>query len=142
MTVARIADLAGVSAPTVSKVINGHAGVAAETRRRVENVIREHGYQRGEHTTPTSILEVVFQALDSPWALEIIRGVESVARRHGLAVALTEMHGHLTPDRGWSEQVLKRRPVGVIAVSAELTRRQLAQLATASIPLVVLDPSG
>ncbi|MFI5916472.1 LacI family DNA-binding transcriptional regulator [Dactylosporangium sp. NPDC051541] len=142
MTVARIADLAGVSAPTVSKVINGHAGVAVDTRRRIEDLIREHGYQRADRTPPASIVEVVFQALDSPWALEIIRGVEQVARGHDLAVALTEMQGHLTPGRGWSDQVRSRRPAGVIAVSAELTRRQLAHLSTAGIPLVVLDPSG
>ncbi|MET7420030.1 LacI family DNA-binding transcriptional regulator [Dactylosporangium sp. NPDC005555] len=142
MTVARIAELAGVSSPTVSKVINGHAGVAADTRRRIEELIREHGYQRSDHVAPTAILEVVFQSLDSLWALEIIRGVEQIAREHDLAVALTEMQGRLTPGRGWSDQVLARRPVGVIAVSAELTKRQLAQLSAAAIPLVVLDPSG
>src|SRR3954453_4453787 len=142
MTVARIPDLAGVSAPTVSKVINGHAGVAAGTRRRIEELIREHGYQRSDHSAPTAILEVVFQALDSLWAVEIIRGVEQIAREHDLAVALTEMRGRLTPGRGWSDQVLARRPVGVIAVSADLTTRQLAQLSTAAIPLVMLDPSG
>jgi LacI family xylobiose transport system transcriptional regulator len=142
MTVARLADLAGVSAPTVSKVINGHSGVAAGTRRRIEELIREHGYQRSDHATPSGILEVVFQALDSLWALDIIRGVEQVARQHELAVALTETQGRLTPGRGWSDQILSRRPVGVIAVSAELTRRQLSQLSTAAIPLVVLDPSG
>ena len=41
-----IAEQAGVSVPTVSKVINGRSDVAPETRRRVEAVIREHGYQR------------------------------------------------------------------------------------------------
>jgi len=123
-------------------VINGHAGVAAATRRRIEELIREHGYQRSDHVPPTAILEVVFQALDSLWALEIIRGVEQIAREHDLAVALTEMQGRLTPGRGWSDQVLARRPVGVIAVSAVLTSRLSAQLSAAAIPLVILDPSG
>ena len=47
-TVAAVARLAGVSAPTVSKVLNGRAGVAAETRRRVERLLREQGYRRPE----------------------------------------------------------------------------------------------
>ena len=84
--------------------------MAADTRRRVEELIREHGYQRVDHNPPNAILEIVFQALDSLWALEIIRGVERVARTHEMAVALTEMHGHLTPGRSWSEQILARRP--------------------------------
>ena len=46
MTVAGVARLAGVSAPTVSRVINGQSGVAVGTRQRVEAIIHEHGYRR------------------------------------------------------------------------------------------------
>lgn len=142
LTVAGIARLAGVSAPTVSRVINGQAGVALSTRQRVEEVIREHGYRRPEPTGPMAILELVFHALESLWALEIIRGVEQVAREHELAVVLTEMQGRLTPGKAWTEQVLARRPTGVIAVFSDLTTAQQAQLAARAIPLVVLDPTG
>jgi LacI family transcriptional regulator, xylobiose transport system transcriptional regulator len=142
MTVARIARIAGVSAPTVSRVINGHTGVALSTRQRVEAVIREHGYRRPEGSGSVAILELAFHALESVWALEIIRGVEQVAREHDLAVVLTEMEGRLTPGQAWTEQVLARRPAGVIAVFSELTVDQQSQLASRSIPLVVLDPTG
>lgn len=141
-TVAEIARLAGVSAPTVSRVINGQSGVALTTRQRVEAVIREQGYERSSGSTSAPILELVFHALESLWALEIIRGVEAAAREQQLAVVLTEMEGRLTPGRAWTEQVLARRPAGVIAVFSELTVQQQSQLATRSIPLVVLDPTG
>ena len=52
------------------------------------------------------------------------------------------MQGRLTPGAGWTEQVLSRRPMGVIAVLSDLTAHQQAQLATGSIPLVTLDPTG
>ena len=142
ITVVDIARLAGVSAPTVSRVINGQSGVALSTRQRVEAVIHEHGYRRAGSGNPAAILELVFHALESLWALEIIRGVEEIARQHQLAVVLTEMEGRLTPGRAWTEQVLSRRPVGVIAVFSELTVQQQSKLATRSIPLVVLDPTG
>lgn len=143
LTVARIAHLAGVSAPTVSKVLNGRAGVAATTRQRIEQVIQEHGYQRQEQVEPaTPVIEVVFQVLDSPWALEIIHGISQLARPRGLAVAVSEMHGQLVPDEAWTRDVLARRPTGVVAVSANLTRQQTRQLASRAIPLVILDPSG
>lgn len=139
---AGIARLAGVSAPTVSRVINGQSGVALGTRQRVESVIREHGYRRAANGGPVAILELVFHALESLWAIEIIRGVEQVARRHELAVVLTEMEGRLTPGKAWTEQVLARRPTGVIAVFSELTIAQQSQFAARAIPLVVLDPTG
>jgi len=142
MTVARLARLAGVSAPTVSRVLNGQSGVALSTRQRVEEVIREHGYQRPDSSGPLAIVELVFHALESLWALEIMRGVEQVAREHELAVVLTEMQGRLTPGKAWTEQVLARRPTGVIAVFSELTVQQQSQLSTRSIPLVVVDPTG
>ncbi|HEX4789337.1 MAG TPA: hypothetical protein VH372_12790 [Actinospica sp.] len=50
-------------------------------------------------STPAAIVELVFHALESLWALEIIRGVEQVARANELAVVLTEMEGRLTPGR-------------------------------------------
>jgi DNA-binding LacI/PurR family transcriptional regulator len=142
ISVGRIAALAGVSAPTVSKVIHGRPGVSSSTRRRIEKLIQEHGYRRPDNPAPTAVVEMVFQALDSLWALEIIRGVEQVVRPHGCAVAVTEMQGRLIPDTAWAQQVFARRPMGVIAVSARLTAAQRTQLASRGIPVVTLDPTG
>ena len=52
------------------------------------------------------------------------------------------MEGRLTPGKAWTEQVLARRPTGVIAVFSELTVAQQSQFAARAIPLVVLDPTG
>jgi LacI family transcriptional regulator len=142
-TIADIAATAGVSVPTVSKVINGRSDVSAETRRRVEAAIREHGYQRSASARQRApLLEVIFHELESEWALEIVRGVERVAGRHHLAVVLTEMQGRRTPGRGWIEGVLARRPTGVIAVFSDLSETIREQLAGRGIPYVVVDPTG
>jgi DNA-binding LacI/PurR family transcriptional regulator len=143
VTLATIAKLAGVSVPTVSKVINGRSDVSADTRRRVEATIREHGYQRSDRTTKQSgLIEVLFHELESAWALEIIMGVEQVAREHGLALVMSEMQGRRIPGRGWIEGVLARRPTGVIAVFSDLSESMRAQLRTRGIPFVVVDPTG
>jgi len=44
LTIKEIAELAGVSKATVSRVINGKPGVNPETRKKVEQVIRTHSY--------------------------------------------------------------------------------------------------
>jgi len=142
-TIADIAELTGVSVPTVSKVINGRSDVSPETRRRVEAAIREHGYQRSPGSRPkTPLVEVIFHELESEWALEIVRGVERVAGQHHLAVVLSEMQGRRSPGRGWIEGVLARRPTGVIAVFSDLSESIREQLATRGIPYVVVDPTG
>ncbi|MFL5644994.1 MAG: LacI family DNA-binding transcriptional regulator [Chloroflexota bacterium] len=142
-TIARVAAEAGVSVPTVSKVINGRADVSPETRRRVEAVIREQGYHRSERIQRTApILELIFHELESEWALEIVRGVERVAGQNHLAVVLSELHGRRTPGRGWIEGALARRPTGVIAVFSDLSESARTQLRTRGIPFVVVDPTG
>ena len=142
-TIARIAAQAGVSSPTVSKVINGRSDVSLATRQRVEAVIREHGYERaGRSVRAAPLLEVIFHELESDWALEIIKGVEQVARENDLAVVLSEMQGRRTPGRSWVDGVLARRPTGVIAVMSDLSDGQRALLKSRNIPLVVVDPTG
>jgi LacI family xylobiose transport system transcriptional regulator len=142
-TIAHIAAQAGVSAPTVSKVMNGRADVAPETRRRVEAVIRENGYERSHKSVRAApLLEVIFHELESDWALEIIMGVEAVARENDLAVVLSEMQGRRTPGRSWIEGVLARRPTGIIAVLSDLNEGQRGLLKSRGVPLVVVDPTG
>jgi LacI family xylobiose transport system transcriptional regulator len=142
LTAATIAQLAGVSTPTVSRVLNGRPGVAPETRRRVEAVLHEHSYRRPDPVAPATTVEVVFYAQGSHMAMEFMRGVDGVARQHDLAVGFTEATDRTTTGRTWVERLLARRPMGVIVVYSDFTPHQTAQLATSGIPLVALDPIG
>jgi DNA-binding LacI/PurR family transcriptional regulator len=89
VTVSYIAESAGVSIPRVSKDINGRRGVAADTRARVEALIDHYGYRRPAPSTRNT-MELVFDELEEMWGMEIIRGVERVARQHRMGVVLTE----------------------------------------------------
>ncbi len=142
-TLAEIAREAGVSAPTVSKVLNGRADVAPGTRTRVEDLLRAYGYRRRRaEATRSPLIDLVFHELESAWAMEVIRGVENAAREEGLSVVLSESAGRLTPGRTWADQVAARRPHGVILVLSGLDESQRALLTSRSIPFVVMDPAG
>jgi LacI family xylobiose transport system transcriptional regulator len=142
LTVAAIAELAGVSATTVSKVLNGYSGVAADTRRRVEAALRDHGYRRPQVTEPAAAIEVVFYGLESDLAIQVMHGVERVTRQRDLAVGFTDAQAPVHGTRSWAERLLTRRPLGVVAVHSRFTPEQHAQLAVSGIPLVALDPMG
>ncbi len=45
LTLKQVAELAGVSLATASRVINGHVHVSSQARERVWQVINESGYQ-------------------------------------------------------------------------------------------------
>ncbi|MBO3751251.1 LacI family DNA-binding transcriptional regulator [Streptosporangiaceae bacterium NEAU-GS5] len=140
VTIAYIAASAGVSVPTVSKVINGRSGVAPDTRARVEAAVEQYGYRRPDPAVRTDIMELVFRELESMWALEIIRGVERVAREHHVGVLLSEFDGQPNAVRGWINGTLTRRPHCVITV-AQLSETERAQLRARGIPYVVFDPT-
>lgn len=142
-TIAEIARLAGVSAPTVSKVLNGRTAVAAETRAHVQRVLREQGYRSTKKSANVApIIELVFHELAGIYPVEILKGVQRVAAEHQLAVAVSESQGRQTPAQGWLEGVLSRRPTGVMPVFSDLSGEQRGQLAAARLPLVVVDPNG
>ena len=147
-TLAHIADLAGVSVPTVSKVLNGHRDVAASTREQVERIVAEEGYERPQRTAPrprrsrAALLDLVINELDSSWATEILAGTEEVAREHGMHLVLTAVHKSPTPDKGWLESLTARGTRGVLLVLADLSARQRTELQRLSIPFVVVDALG
>jgi LacI family xylobiose transport system transcriptional regulator len=143
MTISKIAEQAGVSVPTVSKVLNGRADVAEETRAKIESIIQEHGYRRRTTSTPSSpMIDLVFHEIGGAWAVELIRGVEEVVRDEGVELVLSECGGARRPRQQWIESVLLRRPLGVIMVFSDLDADQRAQLEARRIPFVVVDPVG
>jgi LacI family transcriptional regulator len=141
-TLATIAAEAGVSLPTVSKVLNRRPDVAPATRARVEQLLDEHNYARGgvRRHRRSGLVDLVFNGLDSPWAVEILRGVEEWGTDHETGVAVSAVrHGNARPA-SWTSAVASHDTDGVILVTSELTSAQLGQLRNAGIPLVVIDP--
>ena len=144
-TIALIAAEAGVSVPTVSKVLNGRPDVAEQTRATVEEVLARHQYRRrsrGPSSSGPPLLDLCFHEMGSAWALEIIRGVESAAAELGVGVVLSELGGKHRPEQDWLDNVLARRPLGVLLVMSGLNAGQRHQLESRSIPSVVIDTEG
>ncbi|MFI6482105.1 LacI family DNA-binding transcriptional regulator [Nonomuraea sp. NPDC050663] len=144
VTIATIAEEAGVSIPTVSKVINGRPEVAPETRRKVERLLHKHGYQRrvSSDDTPAGLVDLVFAEIESPWAMEIVRGAETAAHDAGASVVISVLHTHAGPGRDWLERLAARRTDGVVIVASKLSGDVQAQLTARSLPFVVVDPEG
>jgi DNA-binding LacI/PurR family transcriptional regulator len=59
-----------------------------------------------------------------------------------LGVGFTDVQALPANSRSWAEQLLSRRPVGVVTAHWQFTVEQHAQLAASGIPLVAVDPTG
>jgi LacI family transcriptional regulator len=144
VTIAVIAREAGVSVPTVSRVLNGRTDVSTATRDRVELLLREHGYRRrnSRQRGRTGLIDLVFNDLDSPWALELIRGVEDVTHAAGVATVVSAVHHRPAATRRWLQSLRTRTSDGVIFVNSDVTAPIHRELHRLNIPVVVVDPVG
>ena len=144
VTISEIAAQAGVSMPTVSRVLNRRSDVAPRTRERVEQLLREHGYQRrGPRADDRAwLIDLVFNDLDSPWAVEVIRGVEEAAHAAGAGTVVSAIHRRRSSARQWLENLRARASDGVILVTTALDPDLHAELRRLHVPAVVVDPAG
>jgi LacI family transcriptional regulator len=144
VTIADIAREAGVSVPTVSKVLNGKDEVAPGTRDRIERLIEKHRYarrsRRPEHRA--GLVDLVFPSLDSAWDVEIIRGVEEIAHQARLGTVVSAIHGHGATARNWLDNLSARKSDGVILAVSDLTSQQTDRVRSLGLPIVAIDPTG
>ena len=134
-TLASIAAAAGVSLPTVSKVVNGKQDVAPATRAHVQQLLDEHNYVPVTRRASEDVLvDVVFTALDSPWAVEILRGVTE----SGLEVVVSSQDR--TSDKDWVQALIAGGRRGALVVTSRLTAADQRRLGRSELPVVVIDP--
>jgi LacI family transcriptional regulator len=103
ITVRRVAELAGVSPATVSRVSRGSTQVDPVLRERVLKVIEEHGYRpshfgRALAERRHGALGLVFPGLSGPYFAELIQGFEAQALETGDSVLVLASHSRADTD--------------------------------------------
>lgn len=147
-TLSEIAEAAGVSIPTVSKVLNQRPDVAPLTRQRIERVIAEIGYvhSRTIHTQSegatkrAKIIDLISPtALDSDYYLEVLRGIEEVLNQTDYRLALFSMHDKTPREQRWLVEVSTKTTDGALLLTPGKNTTHLERLREQQIPFVVID---
>src|SRR5438128_495974 len=147
VTIREVAASAGVSAMTVSRVINESPRVSDATRRRVEAAIAELGYvpnrlARGLTRRRTGTLGVIVPDVANPFFTLVVRGAEEVAWRAGFHVILCNTQGDLERERGYLEDMLAFQVEGLLlAPVSDRSRPHLRALTRNNVPFVLIDRS-
>ncbi|GAA3190401.1 MULTISPECIES: LacI family DNA-binding transcriptional regulator [Streptomyces] len=99
-----VAARAGVSARTVSNVVNGSARVSEQTRQRVQEAIDELGYRpnlaaRSLRAGRTGIIGLAIPELHSPYFGELAGLLVDEARRRSWTVIIDQTHGDAEAER-------------------------------------------
>lgn len=150
VTIRQVAELAGVSIATVSRVLNGREDVAEETRRSVERIAREHGYRTRRAPAAsrapaagvggTGLVGVTMPFAHPAYFAAILSGAaEALQERDLRAVLCPTRHEH---DRELShlERLLHGATDGALLVLPEESPDELQLLTGQGFPFVVVDP--
>ena len=103
LTIREVAEAAGVSAQTVSRVMNNRPDVAPDTYERIQRIIAEIGYSpnmlaRGLTQGRSHVLGVVAFGLDYFGPSHVLTGIDQQAAELGYAISLNLIH---RPERLW-----------------------------------------
>jgi len=118
-TMRQVAERAGVSAKTVSRVINKDKYVSADVRLRVEQAIAELSYvpnllARTFRSGRDAAIGVAIPDISDPFFATLTREVEQIARSRGVAVFITSLGQDGAEEQRRVEALLGRQLVGLI----------------------------
>jgi len=141
VTLGMVARLAGVSASTVSRILNGTAVVSADKKHAVDEAIAQLGFvpnpmARGLAGGRTLSIGVVTQAIDSPFYGVALRGVEDELDKAGYSSLFVSGHWNAAEEARCIETLRARRVDGIIVLTGRLSDSALRGVAQA-MPVVV-----
>ena len=141
-----VAQQAGVSVMTVSRVVNGEPGVLPETAARVEQAIRRIGYQRNDmarnlrrNATGTQTVGLVIDDLANPFFAALARAVEDQARLRGYLVLIASSGDDFRREREAVRAFSARRVDGLILVPVSGSHKFLAAELERGTKVVCVD---
>ena len=117
-----VAQLAGVSIATVSRVLNNSKPVEAQTRERVEQAItklkyRASAFGRGLANSRSQLLLVLVPDFSNPFYAQIVQGVGHIAHQHGYKILLSDLSGTEAVQNLGSAAHFDRLADGVISLA-------------------------
>jgi LacI family transcriptional regulator len=138
-----VARHAGVSATTVSRVINDSAPVAKDTRRRILEAIESlnyvpHGGARSLITRKTHTVGVLLPDLYGEFFSELIRGIDLTARRNRHHVLVSGSHSDPAELEAML-RALRGRVDGMIVMAPDVNAYPLLDRFGRAVPMVLLD---
>lgn len=148
VTIYDVAQKAGVSISTVSRVLNNNPNVLEDTRQKVLAAIRELQFKpnpiaRGLVVKQTNLLEVFFSwsgyqfNLQSAWYVGLLNGINEVVQENQYGLLINTIAGVFDPQEVY-RRVFHNAVDGVLMVSPYLEEKDVLQMLDHRVPVVLI----
>jgi DNA-binding LacI/PurR family transcriptional regulator len=144
MNLEDVAQRAGVSTATVSRVLNNIGVVRDATRERVLKAVEELKYYPNMHARALAAgsnrtIGIIVSNLENPFFLDVFRSLEAEANRNGYEVLVANTDYQVDRLKASVRLMIGRRLGGLALVVSEMDEALLEELAERKVPTVVYD---
>lgn len=147
-----VAEAAGVSTSTVSRIINDNPAISTETRERVQKVMKELNYvpnsmARGlsnqrAFTVTLAINADDVKSFNNPFFYEVMHGIETVVYQKDLCLIVANMQTFIKKESILSWLINGKRTQGIIFPSSIVNEKMIRELKKHKFPFVVFGEPG
>ncbi|SMD17053.1 LacI family DNA-binding transcriptional regulator [Sporomusa malonica] len=143
-TIKDVARAAGVSIATVSRILNGNAGVSEELAARVTAAVNQLEYRpnavaRALKERKSRSIGLIIPDIENPFFPALVRGVEDAARQHGYAVILCNTDGKPAEEERYIQFLFSKQVDGILFIGGADSEGNLELLSALPMPVVTLD---
>lgn len=143
-TIYQVAERAGVSLSTVSRVLNGRKTVNENLRAKVEQAMQELNYRpssvaRSLATSRTDSVGVLVSELNSPFFGDLMQAVESTLREADKHVIITVGHNNLETEKDAVEFLISRNCDALIMHVEAMSDDYLREINANRVPISVVN---
>lgn len=146
-TIADVAERAGVSIATVSRVLNKTGQVSSTTASRVQVAIEElnftpHAAARGLASRKTNTIGLILREIGGEFFQPMLRGIEAGTREHGYDLLIHCTHRAQVQDSPPHYPLSEHNSDGLLVFTDSLDEAEIIRLHHAQFPLVLLHRSS
>lgn len=143
-TIYQVAERAGVSLSTVSRVLNGKKTVNEALRAKVEQAMQELNYRpssvaRSLANSRTDSIGILVSELNSPFFGDLMQAVESTLREADKHVIITVGHNNLETEKDAVEFLISRNCDALIMHVEAMSDDYLRELNANRLPVSVVN---
>jgi LacI family sucrose operon transcriptional repressor len=146
-TLKDVAQKAGVTVTTVSRVINNRGYISEKTRKKVFDVMEEIGYQPNEVARSlskqhTNTIGVIVPHIVHPYFAKLLSNIESVATTKGYKMLVCNSKDERSNERKHVEMFKSNQVVGIIICSGRVSVHEFLDLHIPVVTIECADDSG
>ncbi|WP_332448014.1 LacI family DNA-binding transcriptional regulator [Sphaerochaeta sp.] len=143
-TIKHVAQAAGVSIATVSRVLNHSETVTETTRKRVLEVMENLGYNRNEVARAlkfrqTRTIGIIAPELSNIFFMEVVEAMEQRLAPKGYSMIITSSNDCVEEEKRKLQILIERNVDGLVVMPAGSEGDHFLSKALSNIPLIMVD---